>query len=380
MWDGMNQMDTQNLFLGEMKEYFGGRTNRIRHASTLTNHGMRLHRQRLAKYGYWIDYGIEYRSDKSVYSENERFSDALYKVTCTMIPVFLTTNYVSNGRLVFAAKEEKKFTTYMEDLADGRTTLNEDEVINCPNCGYAGTVNDFRSGCVGCGTHFEMTDVYPSVGTYFFMDDLSAATSNSSEPGQRSGNVVDGYKKVFKILAKAPMALDAASTISLKSLKEYQDFMRPYRPDFSYVHFANEAISMMTMMIYSDAPEKLPFNKMMNNSFIIAPNLIDFTIEGFGMNHGDYAIEGNVARVTCTLYMTSVYDEGGRIRKAREKYQATFVRDITKPISQNFSFTRINCSSCAGVFDAMNGKFCPYCGKEYVLNNEEWVVVDMRRA
>lgn len=61
----------------------------------------------------------------------------------------------------------------------------------------------------------------------------------------------------------------------------------------------------------------------------------------------------------------------GRIKKSSDKFQATFVRDITKPISQGFSLTRINCPSCGGVFDAMNGKFCPYCGNEYNLANEE---------
>lgn len=371
-------MSLQHVFLNELKDYFDGKSERIRHASTLANHGIRLHKQRLDKYGYQLNYVID-NHDYQEARNSELCSDSLFKTTNTQIPIYLTTNYIHNGQVVSSNREDMKFSACTEDLADGITTLDEDVAINCPNCGKAGTINSFRSGCSGCGTHFEMSDVYPSVGTYSFFFNMSMVGRDMSTPAKKATAIVDSYKKVFKLMTKIPTVVSAVSSMNVfGSWKEYQEFIKPYRPDFSYIHFSNAALSMMGMMLYSDAPQKLPFNKMANTP-VIAPNLIDFNIDGFGLSDKGYALNGNIASVSVVLLAQSVYDVNGRVKKANERYNATFVRDITKPISHGFSFTRINCAGCGSVFDAMKGKFCPYCGNEYNLNNEEWVIVDMKK-
>lgn len=43
-----------------------------------------------------------------------------------------------------------------------------------------------------------------------------------------------------------------------------------------------------------------------------------------------------------------------------------------------FSITSVACPNCGGSFDAVRQKVCPYCGSEYHMENEGWVIEDMR--
>ena len=42
-----------------------------------------------------------------------------------------------------------------------------------------------------------------------------------------------------------------------------------------------------------------------------------------------------------------------------------------------FSITFVSCPDCGGSFDAVRQRICPYCGKEYHMENESWIIEKM---
>jgi rubrerythrin len=51
---------------------------------------------------------------------------------------------------------------------------------------------------------------------------------------------------------------------------------------------------------------------------------------------------------------------------------------ITKPTDLGFSVMAVTCPSCGASFDAEKVKNCPSCGNAYPLEENEWVVTDIR--
>ncbi len=65
------------------------------------------------------------------------------------------------------------------------------------------------------------------------------------------------------------------------------------------------------------------------------------------------------------------------VRKA-DKYKMRLRKRIKGQTDFGFSFAAVNCPSCGGSFDARNVKACPYCDNEYLHEENDWVITEIK--
>ena len=69
----------------------------------------------------------------------------------------------------------------------------------------------------------------------------------------------------------------------------------------------------------------------------------------------------------------------GKIRSRKEKYRAVFIRITDIPIDMRFSMTRIQCPNCGGSFNAVQNRICPFCGRSYDIESQDWILNKLYR-
>lgn len=367
-----------DVFEMELQDCINDCQDHIKSSSQMCNHAISLQKERLKKYGYFMRYDIKKHQGLDLY-ESINYGDAKYDETNYQDHVYLTKAFFKNGKPVYNYREDKKIYIYVEDLKAEK--VDGTEVINCPNCGSPSTIDAIRNGCKYCGTHFEMTDIYPTVSNYFFMDNFSMVDQrdNLRTPVGAVKTYANAYAKLGKLIQMIPSTVSMVADGALTSMSRFESTMKQYIPDFSYMHFGDQTIAMLKLILFSDDPSSLPFFKR-DNCPVIAPNLLDFEYKGFGIENKEIVVNGNYVTAGVYIYMKSIYDSPTGLVRVDEKYKAILSRDISKPVKFGFSYTKINCSSCGGVFDAIKIKKCPYCSTPYTLQDEEWFVIDIAKA
>ncbi|MCQ2771561.1 MAG: hypothetical protein MJ236_07205 [Clostridia bacterium] len=187
------------------------------------------------------------------------------------------------------------------------------------------------------------------------------------------------YVKLAKLLTSAPSAASMVAQGGLTSRKRFEEIMKQYIPDFSYLHFGDMAIDMLKLLLFSDDPASLPFVANANCK-VVAPRLIDFEFIGFGIDNKDVIVNGKYVVANVYMYVKSLYDTQNGVVKVQENFRATLSRDISKPVKMGFSYTKINCPSCGGAFDAYKNKKCPFCSTAYKLQDEEWFILAISKG
>ena len=44
----------------------------------------------------------------------------------------------------------------------------------------------------------------------------------------------------------------------------------------------------------------------------------------------------------------------------------------------SFSMTKIQCPTCGSSFNAIQNKKCPFCGHEYDIESQDWVLKEIK--
>ena len=371
-------MELSDVFMKELQECLNENQDRIRTASQLCNNAVSIQKARQKRLGYLVRYDISLREGAPSHEFN-RFGDYKYDVSNIQKHIFLKKEFYKNGNCVYKYNEDNTLFMYVENLK--AEAVDGSELINCPNCGAPTTLEAIRNGCPYCGTHFEMSEIYPVVTNYFTKFDVSMVEErkNMNNPIGILKTYGKAYAKFAKLLTSAPSAASMVAQGGLTSKKRFEEIMKQYIPDFSYLHFGDMAIDMLKLLLFSDNPSSLPFVAK-DNCMVVAPNLIDFEFIGFGLDNKDVVVNGKYVIANVYIYVKSLYDTQNGVAKVQENFRATLSRDISKPVKMGFSYTKINCPSCGGVFDAYKTKSCPYCSTVFKLQDEEWFVLDISRG
>lgn len=80
------------------------------------------------------------------------------------------------------------------------------------------------------------------------------------------------------------------------------------------------------------------------------------------------------------LPLMHIHDGGSKIFKKNDIFRMKLCKDITKPEDYGFSIRKVQCRGCGGSFDASRIRYCPYCGREYDLKEDDWVVLDLEQV
>ncbi|MBR5973650.1 MAG: hypothetical protein IK020_00535 [Clostridiales bacterium] len=291
----------------------------------------------------------------------------------------------------------------------------------CKNCGHTDLMSKFTSGCPMCGTTYEMQQNYPCVSGYYTRPTvlskkvykgamkfgflyfgaigailgLIAGLSISEEQGYGVGgtiamslfaitifggglllfsfimfNLMLGPALAAKKVAQHSEVLDVQAAAATKTRMETD--LKRYVPDFSYEFFEEKVISLLRGIVFSDDREKLTiYDGKDDLSFM--DNIVDVEYRGAVEYVGSSVVDG-ILRVSVKAYVVSAFYHGGNMVEFKKQVFQMILAKKVKEEDYGFTIHAVNCKKCSGSFDAIHVKTCPYCGAEYHLIEDNWVV------
>lgn len=377
-------------------------------------YALELQDERLKKKNLTMEYKLVPRGQiPKGREQNRTWSDEHYTSTLLVRSCKLDRSFFRGMKKMHRTHKYMKF---FQEITDVNTPqLIGNDVYNCPDCGASVTIDKLQKGCPYCGACFEMSDIFPKVSNYYFLEDTGLTKEECIklflictligaaidfvfgmvycyffEPEvQRSitmslfigflvvlfGAPTSGaYFMVFALLGKAfwESGRSLRFVPTLGSRLRFVTQMQQYSPEFSYEYFSNKVISLLKMIIFADNPSDLPVytGVPLGNMF---ENVVDVFFTG-AIGFRKLRIEGNFCLVTVDVFLDTLYDNGKRLFERRVKYRMEVKRDISKPVNMYFSIRHLKCKGCGMSFDATKEKFCPGCGTIYDLETEDWVV------
>lgn len=382
-------------------------------------YALKLQKERLQKKGISMQYSFTPRGhfaneDLALKSwKDAHYTSQMKCRTCEMQRIVL-----KNGKQEYC---KQKNTTFYQTITDVNVPqLAETDTFNCPSCGALSTLAGLQTGCPYCGTCFRMSDIFPVVSNYYFLEDPGMTDKESKayfakymittgilffffmlfkylffdglpEGGLISllfilllssvlGGVSLGWLlSTFALLGK--VIWEAGKSMPLLPLlgsgNRFVHLMKQYSPEFSFEYFSNKVISLLKMIIFSDNLSELsiyegaPLDGMFDD-------VIDVFYTG-ALGLKNFRVEGDFCFVTVTVFLDNLYDNGEKIYQKRSKYNIQVKRNFKQPVNMHFSIQRLQCKNCGASFDATRQKHCPSCDSAYHLENEDWVVTDIKK-
>ena len=308
------------------------------------------------------------------------------------------------------------------DVRDGEDV--SEDTYSCPNCGAIATIKEFQDGCKSCGTSFKMSDLFPKVSNYFFVWDVSGMAANFKlkifknglyllpfscammlwmlhfengvnlgEYFSKIGNIIGFliglavvtpavgfvslfYEMIFKLIRQAvkdtPLLMATGT-----SRKKFEWQMSRICPEYTFEHFTSKMVSLFKIVVFSDRDGELPFYKGrdLGNMF---DYVVDVAARGV-MSCRKVKTQGNMVYVTGDIFAEVTRDLGTKLKRKDERYRITAARRLDIPFATNFSITKIQCANCGGSFNAFKTRKCPYCDTEFVQENTDWIICEIKK-
>ncbi|MDE6713047.1 MAG: hypothetical protein K2K20_04870 [Lachnospiraceae bacterium] len=382
-------------------------------------YALKLQKERLQNKRISMQYSFTPRghfADKDL--DCRRWSDAHYTSQMKCRTCAMERTIIRNGKKEYTNRKNMSFYQTITDV--NTPQLAKNATYNCPSCGGVSTIAQLQTGCPYCGTCFRMSDIFPVVSNYYFLEDMGL-TEEEYKAKLAKFMVVAGILFFFFMLFKylffdgipegGPVSFlftllltsvfggvtmgwllytysllgkliwESGRTMpmlpSLGSGWRFFNLMKRYSPEFSYEYFSNKVISLLKAIIFTDNLSELaiyegaPLDGMFDD-------VIDVFYAG-GMGLKNFRIKGDFCFVTVTVFLDNLYDNGEKIYQRRNKYSIQVKRNLNRPINMHFSIQRLQCKNCGASFDATKEKHCPSCGSAYHLEYEDWVVTQIKK-
>lgn len=382
-------------------------------------YALKLQKERLQKKRLSMQYSFTPRghfanSDLALRQWNDAHYTSQWKCrTCAMDRTVL-----KNGKKAYS---NRKNMTFYQTTTDVNTPqLIKNDTYNCPSCGGLSTFTQLQTGCPYCGTCFQMSDIFPVVSNYYFLEDggftedeykhflakfmivtgilsfffmlfktlifdgmpdgslisfLITGLLSSALSGVVLGWMLSGFFLLGKTIWESGRTLPMLPVLG--SGTRFLHLMKQHSPEFSYEYFCNKVISLFKMIVFTDDLSELsiyegaPLNGMFDD-------VIDVLYTG-AMGLKKFRVAGDECFVTVTVFVDNLYDNGEKIYQRRNKYSIQVKRNLSHPINMHFSIQRLQCKNCGASFDATKAKHCPSCGSTCHMENEDWVVTEIKR-
>lgn len=312
-------------------------------------------------------------------------------------------------KCLYKEKKDTLFYQVITYLNDG--CMQEEELYCCPNCSAISSVKSLLEGCPYCHTKFKITDFFPKVTDFYYSDYevnysmlrgskmmgpllvalmiligmMRAPSFGAAVQTLLFGLFIIPFSSFLGYFGFALLFLLFCIPYGITRIPKYRGrdraryrltaFFQGYNPNFSYDYFICKMVSLLKTIVFADDRSNLAVceGNVDGNAFC---DVIDTTYQGT-LTLNDCQVEGNYCYLDINLYMSDLYDSGRGIHKKNEIYRMKVCKNITKPEDYGFSIRNIQCGGCGGSFDATRIKCCPYCGREYDLKEDDWVVLDL---
>lgn len=288
-------------------------------------------------------------------------------------------------------------------------------MVTCPNCGCVSSVEQLGSGCPYCKTQFRVKDLFPRViNTYFIRSDSisknitqqrivigasmgivllicipgSLISSNGNLPATLFtaylaaliGGGIFGWMASAVLMLTSLFQRDGMKHLPLipflSSKSKIKRMMTAYDPNFSYDKFEGQLVALIRMAVFAKEPQNLTAYRGKERDARFQ-NILEMTYTN-GMCLKNVKKQGDDLHLTIRTWWINYSEEQGKIRKTGDLIDVTICRNIAHREVPGFSVTSVNCHSCGASFDAVRQRNCPYCGTEYHMEEDYWVIEEMR--
>ncbi len=345
--------------------------------------------------------------------KDEHYSSRMECRTCRT-----TRSFFRNGSKIY---EKEQDTILYQIITD---VQNQDIVVkdtySCPSCGAVSPIEALQNGCPYCGTFFKMSDLFPKVTNFFFVEDFGGTEEELKHKiskyilpcamlsivmfliyflthpevnGSFIGSIISGIlggtalgaligyllwviKTMSGLLKNAGKSLPMLANTA-GSEKRFVTAMQKYSPEFSYTYFSDKVISALKMIIFSEDARKLPNYKGAPVSHLFS-DIVDSSYAG-ALALKKFQVRDGNCYVTVDAYMQDYCEKKGRISVKDDVFRVSLKKNISVPINYYFSITRIQCKNCGSSFDATKQTACPNCGSIYEIGDDDWVVTNIAK-
>ena len=384
-----------------------------------TRFTLELQKQKLRSLG--LDMQIQFRkpevSDGGVAAIS--YSDSVFVNHIIGAKKHVTTNIRNSQNEIYSSDEDGGLTVVMQNPKKGGIP-SADTAICCPNCGSPSTLGKLGSGCEFCNTKIIMDELYPKV-MHIFIDKRGKVLYDTKQIRKyivSCAIILLPIVVVAEILKNARIEADSAahwdsyvsavlaaavlSTIfgagawfianTIESFKQmwksarggskmarsliFCHKMHMLDPTFSSEYFRDKSMSLLKFMLYSKDPQELTICRCDRPLPERLREIVDITYRNSGVDK--YSIRDGVCNVSLTFYTDSLHYCSGKVLCRSDKIRMSLRKAIKKPTDLGFSVMAVACPSCGASFDVSKVKNCPFCGNTYPLEENEWVVTDIR--
>lgn len=289
--------------------------------------------------------------------------------------------------------------------------------LTCPNCGSLSPVSGLEEGCRYCGTRFKITDLFPRVVNLYFLRSESIANmkmifrntmavtmlvfylvfglagiATRETPGEIPGYLVStflvtlifggftGYIIGCIRMIGARFDRDGQKSVPLVKLAQTKgkitNALKEYDPAFSYDKFEGQLVALIRMAVFAEQPEELACYRGGARDARFADILEMTYTNGTVLNKINR--DGNKLQLFLRTWWVNYSEQNGRVVKKGDCIDVVVSRDITRQEAPGFSITSVHCEGCGGSFDAVRQRRCPYCGSEYHMEKEGWIIESMK--
>ena len=411
----------RDSFMNEITRFYEDGTE-PEHASADMRYYLHQHEKRLAEKGVKIQRRYIPAKDpaKGTRSKNRPpYTASLSFIECTSSSQY--TN-VSTQKIMKKHKNSASiFYTNILDRADAQNAAYE-----CPNCGHHDTLAVFSNGCPMCGTRFQMKQLFPCVSNYYMLSQLvnrksvnwliptvitlavltgvgtgvAVTVTNWAQCDPHymallfgvGGGLMAGFLgficfylflsfffaifMMARVTSTAITTADVASAAMTKS--SLTKAMTRFDPEFSYDLFEGKVISLFRAIAFSDDRTNMSIYRGDPNLPDL-DTLIDIDYRGAMKYLNSHIQDGNNLVLLVRIYLYTTHLINGKIVNKKEDYNMTLVKKLTAQENYGFSIHAVNCKTCAASFDAMHVLQCPTCGAPYKLEEEDWVVMGLKK-
>ena len=366
---------------------------------------LKLQHDRISSKGLELSYDIYSRdNNKNQFIAGSNWRDAHYESTVCFEQCGIKRKVKKDGKNKYSDNRRSVLYETITDTVTGTHTDNDP--VSCPNCGAVSTVAGLRNGCSYCGTRFQMSDLFPKVTSYYFLD-----TPGMTKKEFRSEYLVSyiitliamyiicffshkgigyyigftigsiaiayflyAYYLLMKLIVGAISSAGKMGTVGSRS--KFETRMKRISPEFSYEYFTSKTLSLIKTAVFSENEKELLFYE----GGALDPKMKDIIDMNYGGALGCKSLreEGNSVTVVTKAYFDVLYARGDRVFFKKEVFSAALKRRTDIPVNFNFSMTKIVCPSCGASFDATKNKNCPYCGGKYEITTDDWALVELK--
>lgn len=420
----MSRNDLFLKFMDELSEYYNtGVLPSL--ASQDLKHILQLRHNRLQKLGLTEKYDSVCDSDNVVKATGINIKNGALDRSIKYkygISQYRTKKYYLNNKRIYKNKQSQFF---YETIIDAKYNVDVGNILyNCPNCGAPALIKSLQEkGCAYCRTKFIMSDLFPKVTNYYTIYDVGNGISQNKSSVRiylilgvvicwtfvildmisknefislEEGRVIE---PIFNLISTGFIGMIAgyflfaittilrliiygisATPLTIKSLHQKADIdkaLQQFNPTYSYEYFESKLVNYLKIILFSDNLNNISVysGPDISNQFT---NLVDINFKHV-IDIQKYEVIDNKLIIEFNVYLQNEYLRHNSIIKKDELLFIKMQHNTNFKTSIDFSISAVSCRSCGGTFDATYQKNCPFCHQQYSVDNDDWLVTEVKK-